>query len=558
MFNNNYRNILIAIVLFSLSILYAACGCDNYDYVATKYISKGEITTNLIQEVEKAIEEQIKEKPELDPNAIRNQFSLLLETLKKLQKGEETDILLNIVDDAADLGKPDVVQAFIDIITRSIQHLDDIQYTKLEYELKSKLAIAKMNASRKELHRELEANRQQQAIKKAQEAEEYKKRKEIEKQERRRLEEKRLQILVERRLAEEQSEIRVVKPTQIFISSSRKGNMRRLGEYTRIFRERLLEPNIAQGLTEKQQADISYILKCINKEIIEIKEALVAIQYTKEHPENIQFHQNYRPEHLEIANDLLASLDKYKEELGKLLATKGEDLSDYEEEPEIETAEEQVAYRELEEAINDISDTQNLVANSQQEMQALLDKLKYDATKLKELKQEAKQIATHVANVLVMLEAQRRATEKLYFNSDIEDYINRPINEGVQKIKMLQETVGPLQELLLHFCNQFAISFPGVPLLSTITKRELKVVFRSLVDLLVPDSELVKVTLEINIPLPQSPEEWAELGVKIGFDFIPYYGKELKILVGPDKPALQEKIKVLLVKLIEKRKEKAR
>ncbi|ACE05831.1 hypothetical protein Aasi_0415 [Candidatus Amoebophilus asiaticus 5a2] len=159
MFNNNYRNILIAIVLFILSILYIACGCGNYDYVATKYISKGEITTGMIEDVETAIEEQMKGKPQSYSNFIRSQFSPLLEILKKLQKGEETDIPSNIIDAAAELGKPKVVQAFMDIITGDKQYMDDIQYIRLKYELKANLAIARMNASRAKLAKELRAAR---------------------------------------------------------------------------------------------------------------------------------------------------------------------------------------------------------------------------------------------------------------------------------------------------------------------------------------------------------------------------------------------------------------
>jgi len=77
-----------------------------------------------------------------------------------------------------------------------------------------------------------------------------------------------------------------------------------------------------------------------------------------------------------------------------------------------------------------------------------------------------------------------------------------------------------------------------------------------LIDQLVPGSKLVKATLGTS-PLPQTPEGWAELGVKAGFDFIPY-GEELEVLVGKDKPTLQKKIKNLLVKLIKKRTEKAK
>ncbi|ACE05835.1 hypothetical protein Aasi_0419 [Candidatus Amoebophilus asiaticus 5a2] len=88
-------------------------------------------------------------------------------------------------------------------------------------------------------------------------------------------------------------------------------------------------------------------------------------------------------------------------------------------------------------------------------------------------------------------------------------------------------------------------------------KETLRKTFNRLVDLLVPGSELVKAALGTCL-LPQTPKEWAELGVKAGFDFIPYYGKELKVLAGPDKPALQKKIKDLLVKLIEKRTSKGK
>ncbi|ACP20910.1 hypothetical protein Aasi_1582 [Candidatus Amoebophilus asiaticus 5a2] len=434
-----------------LATLYAKCNCTN------GYIGKGEVTEAMIEDIKKAIDEHIKEHPQLNADSVRLEFSPLLATLSKLEKGEETNISLEVVDAAAELGQPAVVQAFIDIITREVQDV------KLKYRLNASLEIAEMRAESDAAVRKLEEAREQAAKKEAEQKEERRKEKEKIEQQIEHLENESLQILVKRRLAEEQAEIGIVKPTQIFIPSSRRGNLRRFGEYTRIFREELLETNTAQGLTEKQQKDISYILKCINKEIIEIKEALVVIQYTKEHPGNIQFHQNYRPEHLEIANELLASLYKYKEELGQLLATKGGNLSDYEEEQEGETEEEQVAYRELEEEINAPTDAIELVEDSHKDMQALLGKMDGSDTKRRELKAEAEQLATHVANISEVFKAQRRATEKLYFNSDVKDYVNRPILEGIQKIQFLRACINSLDNSLLYFCNQFVIQLPVVP-----------------------------------------------------------------------------------------------
>ena len=58
-------------------------------------------------------------------------------------------------------------------------------------------------------------------------------------------------------------------------------------------------------------------------------------------------------------------------------------------------------------------------------------------TKRRGLKAEAERLATHVANISDVLKAQRETTEKLYFNSDVKDYINRPIQKGIQKIRFL-------------------------------------------------------------------------------------------------------------------------
>jgi len=368
--------------------------------------------------------------------------------------------------------------------------------------------------------------------------------------------EKQLLSMIDQRIALETAGEAILKGKD-FRSKYRQSNVDDIKEALDYLTEELNLIDENFPLNEEQRSYACDLLKDINQEKKEIEETLVNIRYGISHPGKIHG-MSYTNTHLELANKLLSELKSCREELVQIICIRGESITDYqEEEQEAETEEEKADFRALEEAINDPSDAIEQVAASQQEMTALLDRLGEDAsaTRRSLFATEAEEVATRAETLLELLNSKDSANQKLYFDSELSDYGNRSIIDGVLKLQFIRAGVATLEQSIGYFCDKFDICDPYVPAFPVIKKETLKELFNGLLDLLVPGSALFKAALG-TAPMPETTEEWADLAFNAGLDLLPL-GKALKCFMGPAaKKVIQGKLKKLFVGVVKKRSKK--
>ncbi|ACE05833.1 hypothetical protein Aasi_0417 [Candidatus Amoebophilus asiaticus 5a2] len=313
--HSRHTHTLKLIALLLLPILYVKCDCTN------KYIGRGEVTEAMIEDVKKSIEEYSKQHPQLDKNFVNTKFAPLLETLEKLQKGKETDISESIIDATVELEQFDTIQAFIQIVKRNTKNNKSC---KLLFKLEVAKSIHKIQASTEALLKETQATSVEERLKDAHREAELKERRE-------RMDKNiaTIQQEVEQLWRDEEQEGGVRK-RQYFIAATRQGNMRRIKGYIQDLKDDLSEiSNSNRGFPDEQKKDAKFIFKRIAKEKQELEGALEDLDYFINHP-GIDPLAKYTTADIELVKSLLKGLEEHKEEMHTILASKGENLSDYE------------------------------------------------------------------------------------------------------------------------------------------------------------------------------------------------------------------------------------
>ena len=200
---------------------------------------------------------------------------------------------------------------------------------------------------------------------------------------------------------------------------------------------------------------------------------------------------------------------------------RNEQLADYEHAPTSAGSRElAAAYQELVKAFNDPVNNEELIANSQEQVQKLLHELSQQGRN-DELLAQAQELSAGMAGLINMLKSQYSAIEDLYFDLDASDYIKQNVTEGWQQLKSLETTIRVTEKALIDLCVECWLPVPNLTQVPIISKVALKKAINALLDILVPGSEVVKAALGTR-PMPQAPEEWADLAIEVGLDFIPF------------------------------------
>jgi DNA repair exonuclease SbcCD ATPase subunit len=417
-------------------------------------------------------------------------------------------------------------------------------------------AIAEMRAQAEQSKRQQEEYVQKLAIEEAQKKEKHRLAVKEQKAKEKKEKGEQLQKLIERRKAVERGEKRLIKPENYFVATSRISDVQRTQGYINDLRQELVASNKAFGLTPQQQEYIQRILKRIDRLSLKLRDSIEDIQYFIEHPDPSV---NYNAEKLNLATKLLKDLEQQKEELKQLVSNQGKQLDDYVEVQEPETPEEINAYRELALCLNDPTTDIEWVACTNQQVEELLDKLdkkELTSNQSENFKTQTQQLATQIREVRVRLQSKKQAVTEIYFGSDPSDYVGHSIEAGVQKIRLIEEAIDNLDELLERFWEHRIYPSIMVDSIPIISKRSLQGTLNNLVGLYQPGGGAVRAGLG-SYPMPNTPATWADLALEKGLDpDVVYLGKPLQARIGSATTTLHNRVRDLLAKLFEKRMKK--
>jgi hypothetical protein len=236
-----------------------------------------------------------------------------------------------------------------------------------------------------------------------------------------------------------------------------------------------------------------------------------------------------------------------------------EEITETEDIAELELIE-KAAYATLVQSLNNPLDSQEIITNTQQQLQEVINRLNVEGPNAP-LEAEAKALRNYLVELIKMLKNRHKATNDLYFGPHTSDYINQQILQGFKELNKLEQNIQSIENSLKILCHSFHLEIPSYNLELPVNLKALlgvvcnKQFLLDLIDTIletkVPAGQLIQIVLG-HVEQPQNWEEWLPVGIETALDFIPR-GKAtlfLKLLSGK---GIQTEFRKLVVKQAKKK-----